>query len=140
MKSLAKPVVFSAILTAIGLSFTVSHAATNQVDSALKVPETKLVLQTWSPVESESGTILKAQMLDVPMLKMLQDELPVQAFQPQEKRNRFFEFATVFDDKLQQLMSFLKSIELFNTAHATTSANLSTDKPVEELKAKRCQS
>ena len=88
-------------------------------------------MQKWTPVTTNYSSIFESDITDMPLMKMSARKVSQHSFNSPEPKNKFFEFATVFDDKLQQIFAFFQSFELFsnkNPRHPAQAVNHSVNK------------
>lgn len=111
MKTIFKPLFISTAMSVLGLCFTISHAATI-LPVEENIVESKMIVMTQIFPVTQSNSYRKPEqfgrIFDKPLVRIPLDELPLQNFKQQRKKNEFFELATVFNDKLQQLIASIK--------------------------------
>lgn len=111
MKTIFKPLFISTAMSVLGLCFTISHAAT-LLPVEENIVESKMIVMTQIFPVTQSNSYRKPEqfgrIFDKPLVRIPLDELPLQNFKQSRKKNEFFELATVFNDKLQQLIASIK--------------------------------
>lgn len=117
MKSLLKPAFLGTALTTLGLCCTISYAAAlkpmksfdEQQFKSNQVFTVKVVHKTSMPKLADTKNLLVANVLNKPLLSLTVNEQPeLKAISP-IKKNEFFEVAAIFNDKLQQFISYFDS-------------------------------
>lgn len=117
MKALLKPAFLGTALSTIGLCCTISYAAAlkpmksfdEQQFTTSQVFAVKVVQKTSMPQLAETKNLLVANILNKPLLSLTVNEQPeLKAIAP-IKKNEFFEVAAIFNDKLQQFISYFDS-------------------------------
>ncbi len=127
MKSLLKPLIISTALSTLGLCFTISHAANEQI-SSLKITQQAIhaahvYVYAFPLLESEgnsnnftdnnlmissnslSGRSLPlGELLKNPLLILPDEVLP--STNTAEKSQSFFEMSALFNDKLQSVIAY----------------------------------
>ena len=113
MKSILKPVIISTSISVLALCCSVSYAKANSTAHELSRMQHVYALPKLS---SEGISRVKpkhfnsfGQMLDKPMLRIPLNESPLFKKSLPSKKNEFFEMATIFNDKLQQLMASIQN-------------------------------
>lgn len=94
-------------MSTVGLCFTISHASSLIPTQEVTVKNTVVMTQIF-PAKNLTRYKKPEQFLqifDKPLVRIPLQEMPLEPFKQPKKKNQFFEMATVFNDKLQQLIS-----------------------------------
>jgi len=115
MKSILKPLLLSATLSAIGLSNTICHASASLSSDGI---ERSIPISVESAITSNNsaGGMTPRQfnsfeyLMTKPLLRLSINEVHAISSQPafnSAKKNEVFEVAAIFNDKLQQFLAYI---------------------------------
>ena len=114
MKSLLKPVFLGTALSTLGLCCTISYAASlkpmksfdEQLLASNQIVALKVVQQTNMPQLIKTKRMVVSNILNKPLLSLTTNDSSVLKTGAPVKKNEFFEVAAIFNDKLQQFLSY----------------------------------
>ncbi len=98
-------------MSVLGLGFTISQAATIS-PAKINIVESEMIVMTQIFPTTNDKEYRKyeqyGRIFDKPLVRIPLEELPSRGLNQPRKKNQVFELATVFNDKLQQLIASMK--------------------------------
>lgn len=114
MKSSLRTIATTATLSAASLCFAMSSASANMVKEGFELRHNIIVINSITPIAKPQGvgdlsfssnTKPFGQLLDKPFAQLPLSKQPVEQLKRPTKKNEFFALATLFNDKLQQMLA-----------------------------------
>lgn len=150
MKSILKPLLISSALSAIGLSCTISNAfaESSNVDTGYTAITVNYI-QALPKLSSEginkvlgqtqSQDLISNSIINKPFLSLSSVKLSELTSYKANNKNKLFQMATIFNDKLQQLLSMWP----FKSNYQKTQHNIGIDQKEDTMSIKvtaKCES
>jgi len=134
MKSILKPLLISSAFSVIGLSCTISSAfADSLTPSVSHAATTANYIHALPTLSSEginrtldksySQNIIVNNIINTPSLSLAAINFPNFTPQKSNNKNKLFQMATIFNDKLKHFLSFFS----FNSSYQEIPKNIDTD-------------